>query len=108
MNGLSYIHSKGLIHKDLKCSNILYNNGIIKICDFGSCDSLNTNLVECTLSYKSPELLMSLPYSNKIDIWGLGLIYIEILCDKILFDASSEFEMLDDIFDLFGTPTVYF
>lgn len=51
---------------------------------------------------------MSLPYSNKIDIWGLGLIYIEILCDKILFDASSEFEMLDDIFELFGTPTVYF
>jgi len=64
LEGLKYMHSKGIIHRDLKTSNLLYNNkGFLKICDFGLARKVSlskekkytSNVV--TLFYRAPELL---------------------------------------------------
>ena len=65
LDGMDYLHENWVLHRDLKTSNILYNNrGELKICDFGMARHFGnplkpyTNLV-VTLHYRAPELLLS-------------------------------------------------
>jgi glycogen synthase kinase 3 beta len=75
--GMKYVHSKNVTHRDLKPENILLTeDGIIKICDFGSAKvlddegSLNTPYI-VSRYYRAPELILACSdYTNKIDIWG--------------------------------------
>lgn len=75
--GMKYVHSKNVTHRDLKPENILLTEeGVIKICDFGSAKvldeegSLNTPYI-VSRYYRAPELILACSdYSNKIDIWG--------------------------------------
>jgi serine/threonine protein kinase len=78
------IHSNYIIHRDLKLSNILISNGNIKISDFGlskfafsqsKCISSNQY---GTIFYFSPQMIQNLKYSNKTDIWSIGVICYEI------------------------------
>ena len=79
---LKYIHSLGIIHRDLKTSNILIKNGQIKLADFGLSTFLNNKKFEAgigTENYSSPEQMNSNFYNEKTDIFSLGLIFYEIL-----------------------------
>lgn len=74
--GMKYVHEKKICHRDLKPENILLtDDGIIKICDFGSAkildeDGLNTPYI-VSRYYRAPELILACSdYTNKIDIWG--------------------------------------
>lgn len=76
LQGMSYVHSKGICHRDLKPENILMNEEeVVKICDFGSAkvlspQGLNTPYI-VSRYYRAPELnLACSDYTNKIDIWG--------------------------------------
>jgi len=99
--GVEYVHKQGLIHRDLKPSNIYFStDGSIKIGDFGlvtgssleltaSGQSDTTLLSVCTDDqltdqvgtqlYMSPEQLAQKPYNHKVDIFSLGLIFLELL-----------------------------
>ncbi len=82
--GVKELHDYGIIHRDLKLENILIddsneNDFKIKIIDFGLSVVLTskarTNENYGTFIYSSPEVLLSIPYNNKIDIWSLGVIF---------------------------------
>ena len=84
---LAYIHSNGIIHRDLSSNNVLLLAGKAKITDFGMSKLLDFNqrmtpLTTCpgTLVYMPPEALLSHPvYSNKLDCFSYGVLEIQIM-----------------------------
>jgi serine/threonine protein kinase len=96
LSGLDFIHSKGVVHCDLKPDNILMDHtGILRISDFGMACNLSRmpmgskgfcgqkNVV--TVNYRAPELLCgSQHYGMEIDVWSLGCVVYELACLKML------------------------
>ena len=82
-NAVQHIHSKSIIHRDLKPANIFMNKKFkIKIIDFGLASEKykkNEDYVG-TYLYLSPEQLAQKPYNEKVDIYALGIILIEMCC----------------------------
>lgn len=81
--GLSYIHSKGLLHCDLKADNLLLEtNGILKISDFGiskSTQDLTSKMAfQGTIFWMAPEIINDKKYDKKVDIWSSGCVLIEM------------------------------
>ena len=93
--GLNYIHSKKYIHRNLKTKNIfLTKNDQIKIGKFANAKKIEstiqnaTKLIEET-SILAPELIEQKPYTNKIDVWSLGIILYELMTFKKPFEIQS-------------------
>ncbi|KAF8351423.1 Pkinase-domain-containing protein [Amanita rubescens] len=112
--GLAYLHHKGVIHRDIKGSNILVNNrGELKLADFGLArfyhkrrQSDYTNRV-ITLWYRPPELLFGATvYGPEVDMWSAGCIMLELFTKKPVFQGNDEIHQLDVVHRIFGTPTV--
>ena len=94
---LKFIHSLGIIHRDLKTSNILIKNNQIKIADFGLAIFNNeiNNFGIGTEIYSSPEQKNSIFYNEKTDIFSLGLIFYEILQPyKCVMEKIENFNFL--------------
>ncbi|XP_061994307.1 cyclin-dependent kinase G-2 isoform X1 [Rosa rugosa] len=111
LEGVKYLHDNWVLHRDLKTSNLLLNNrGELKICDFGLARQYGSPLkpythLVVTLWYRAPELLLGArEYSTAIDMWSLGCIMAELLSKEPLFNGKTEFEQLDKIFKILGTP----
>ncbi|KAJ2708426.1 dual specificity protein kinase yak1, partial [Coemansia spiralis] len=98
-----------VIHADLKPENILLEGmekPVVKVIDFGSaCFEWQTTFVYIqSRFYRSPEILLGLPYSSRIDMWSLGCIVAELYLGLPLFPGSSEYNQLSRIVDLLGIP----
>ncbi|KAF4123256.1 hypothetical protein GMORB2_6806 [Geosmithia morbida] len=109
LNGLALLNKARLIHCDLKPENILLKNlesPIIKIIDFGSaCDERQTVYTYIqSRFYRSPEVLLGLPYSSAIDMWSLGCIVVELFLGLPLFPGSSEYNQVSRIVEMMGNP----
>ncbi|KAI9904517.1 hypothetical protein N3K66_001046 [Trichothecium roseum] len=110
--GVAYLHSNHILHRDLKTSNLLLNNrGRLKIADFGMARYVGdpppklTTLV-VTLWYRSPELLLGAKtYGAGVDIWSVGCIMGELLTREPLLQGKNEVDQLTKIFELCGVPT---
>ena len=93
--GINYIHSKNVIHRDIKSQNIfLMKNGNVKIGDFGIAKSLsktksNAMTIIGTPYYFSPEIINGEPYNYKTDIWSLGVVLYEMCNLKLPFDSNN-------------------
>jgi CTD kinase subunit alpha len=114
LSGLAYLHFKGIIHRDLKASNILVNSeGKLKIADFGLARFYNkrrqadyTNRV-ITLWYRPPELLYGATvYGPEVDLWSAGCIFLELFVKKAIFQGNDEIHQLEVIFRVLGTPLI--
>lgn len=96
LQALDFIHKKGVIHRDLKNSNILITSKGAKLFDFGlsrieNVDEFITKRFG-TKCYYTPEVMFKIPHFNyKIDIWVCGLIMAEVLSHiKPLMPYSSD------------------
>lgn len=112
LRGLDHCHSRGILHRDIKGSNLLIdNNGILKIADFGLASfydphqshPLTSRVV--TLWYRPPELLLGATYYGAaVDLWSTGCILAELYAGKPIMPGRTEVEQLHKIFKLCGSP----
>ena len=107
--GLYYIHSKKILHRDIKTLNIfLTNNFDGKIGDLGVAKVLeDTNHAMTfvgTPYYVSPEMCKNRPYNEKSDIWALGCILYEMLTFRHPFTASNQAALFIKILNGNYTP----
>ncbi|KAK1319664.1 putative serine/threonine-protein kinase [Acorus calamus] len=113
LSGLEHCHDRGVLHRDIKGSNLLLDNtGILKIADFGLAASFDPNRKQpmtsrvVTLWYRPPELLLgATDYGVGVDLWSAGCILAELLAGKPIMPGRTEVEQLHKIFKLCGSPS---
>lgn len=98
-----------IIHCDLKPENILLcqpDKPDIKVIDFGSACFKRQTIYSYIQSrfYRSPEVILGLPYTESIDMWSLGCIVGELFLGLPMFPGSSEYNQLYKIIDMLGDP----
>lgn len=109
LDSLKVLKDAKLIHCDLKPENILLrslDSPVIKVIDFGSaCHELQTVYTYIqSRFYRSPEVLLGLPYTTSIDMWSLGCIVAELFLGLPIFPGTSEYNQLSRIIDTLGNP----
>ena len=126
VKGIKYMHSKKYFHRDLKPENILVilnkyrlnnivpNELIIKIADFGTSKEIPTNSNNvfpmtdyvCTRWYRAPECVFRGDiYDEKVDVWAIGCIMAELYKLTAIFPGEDEFDQINQIMKILGTPT---
>ncbi|GBP93676.1 Cyclin-dependent kinase 14 [Eumeta japonica] len=113
LRGLAYCHRRRVLHRDVKPQNLLISShGELKLADFGlarakSVPSHTYSHEVVTLWYRPPDVLLgSTEYSTSLDMWGVGCIFVEMLCGVPTFPGVRDtHDQLDKIFKVVGTPT---
>ncbi|MED6150542.1 hypothetical protein PIB30_073326 [Stylosanthes scabra] len=113
LRGLEHCHGRGVMHRDIKGSNLLVdNNGHLKIGDFGLATSFKPSKRQpltirvVTLWYRPPELLLgATDYGASVDLWSSGCILAELFSGKAIMPGRTEVEQLHKIFKLCGSPS---
>lgn len=98
-----------VIHCDLKPENILLCNpkrSAVRIVDFGSSCQVGQRMFHYIQSrfYRSPEVLLGIPYDLAIDMWSLGCILVEMHTGEPLFSGKDEFDQVAKIVEVLGVP----
>jgi len=106
---MDHMHRNGIFHRDIKPENILIKDEMLKLADFGSCRGIYskqpfTEYIS-TRWYRAPECLLTDGYySYKMDIWGLGCVFFEIMSLYPLFPGTNELDQVAKIHQIMGTP----
>ncbi|GBF91610.1 dual-specificity tyrosine-(Y)-phosphorylation regulated kinase [Raphidocelis subcapitata] len=109
LQSLKFLRRHRLIHCDLKPENVLLRSqhrSAIKVIDFGSSCFQDERVYTYIQSrfYRSPEVILGLPYGCEIDMWSFGCILAELLTGYPLFPGEDETEQLACIMEVMGLP----
>ncbi|CAH2295946.1 testis-specific serine threonine- kinase 6 [Pelobates cultripes] len=95
-SALQYLHENNIVHRDLKCENVLLTHDqSVKLSDFGfgkhSVNPMELCNTYCgSAAYAPPEVLLGIPYNpRKYDIWSLGVVLYIMVTGKMPFDDSN-------------------
>ncbi|KAG1729189.1 kinase-like domain-containing protein [Suillus paluster] len=112
LDALTVLKDARLIHCDLKPENILLKSlqsPQIKVIDFGSACHERQTVYTYIQSrfYRSPEVILGIPYTSSIDMWSLGCIAVELFLGLPLFPGTSEYNQITRIVEMLGMPPTY-
>lgn len=106
LRAISYIHSKRVMHRDIKLLNFLVTaDGTIKLCDFGQACYFNDAKLSNvgTRNYRAIELCLGrTDYDETVDIFSLGLLFFEVVCGRCLFTATNDIELVLSVNEILG------
>mmetsp|Transcript_5972 Transcript_5972/g.21050 ORF Transcript_5972/g.21050 Transcript_5972/m.21050 type:complete len:166 (+) Transcript_5972:1230-1727(+) len=86
---MSYVHAKGIIHRDLNSRNVLITDQMhAKVADFGCArklkgSALHTTTISGSPAYMAPEQLEGHDLTDRIDVWAFGVLMWEIVTDQV-------------------------
>lgn len=97
LRGLAYLHRRGVVHCDLKPSNVLFYDQEVKIVDFGvALEGMGSELLGGTPAYMAPELFAGANPSTASDLYAVGIIACELLTGAQLRNPSLVEDLTDD------------
>nr|CAB3252980.1 homeodomain-interacting protein kinase 2 [Phallusia mammillata] len=114
LTALLKLKQLGLIHADLKPENIMLVDPSrqpyrVKVIDFGSASHVSKTVPSTYLQsryYRAPEIILGLPFCEKIDMWSLGCVVAELFLGWPLYPGASEYDQIRYISQTQGLPSV--
>ncbi|KAJ9151836.1 Protein kinase byr2 [Pleurostoma richardsiae] len=120
LTGLSYLHNRDIIHRDIKGANILVDNkGTIKISDFGISKKLEASNIlsgannnkhrpslQGSVFWMAPEVVKQTSYTRKADIWSLGCLVVEMMTGTHPFPDCTQLQAIFKIGGSRAAPTI--
>ncbi|GAB1606073.1 testis-specific serine/threonine-protein kinase 2-like [Argonauta hians] len=95
LSAISYMHSKQLVHRDIKCENILLNReNEVKVSDFGFAREIKEGQLSSTfcgsMAYSCPEILQKKPYyPMAADAWALGIVLFKMIFNRFPYKSHE-------------------
>ncbi len=104
LSAVAYLHSNGIIHKDIKLENIMFEEASpfsnLKLIDFGYSENKDKHYTRSssgTVMYMASEVF-TMNYNEKVDIWSIGVILYLLLFKELPFSGKTSDDLVEDIF----------
>lgn len=114
LRAIIYCHSKGIVHRDIKCENILFDkDNILKLIDFGfarkyaQTDAPTLSDTYCgSYAYACPQILKGVPYDPHFaDTWASGVVLYAMVFGRLPFDDSSFSKLIRQVYNKLNFST---